>query len=228
MPDYVVDDHPSPNFGPRKGDALIDTLVLHYTDTRTVADTLSILTDPDRQVSAHYLIGEEGEVFRLVREEDRAWHSGVSYWRGECDINSRSIGIELQNPGERFGYKPFPKRQMDVVIALCLNIMARWSIPQRNVVGHSDIACDRKQDPGHLFDWQGLAKGGVGIWPAAVHAQAKELPALLNELGYDPESKKRIEAFQRHYRPRNMDNLADDETASLAQGLLQSLGPAIT
>lgn len=226
-------DRLSPNFGERKGGATPDMLVLHYTDTQTAEDALGILTDPVAQVSAHYLIDEDGTVFRLVAEEQRAWHAGLSYWRGERDVNSRSIGIELQNPGERFGYRAFPEMQMSALIALVKGILARWPIESRNILGHSDVACDRKHDPGHLFDWKGLARAGIGLWPApaALESDAaplENLPEMLVKIGYDPNCERAIEAFQRRYRPGGIDNLPDMETAALAAALLRLIPQPIT
>lgn len=227
-PDVVVEDRPSPNFGERKGGGPVDILVLHYTDTATAEDALAILTDLAKEVSAHYLIDEDGTVYRLVPEKARAWHAGLSYWRGDRDVNSRSIGIELQNPGERFGYRAFPETQMNALVALTQGILSRWPIPARNIVGHSDIACDRKHDPGHLFDWPGLARAGIGLWPEQVAASPDDLPAMLTELGYDPDCERAVEAFQRHYRPARIDNLPDAETAGLASGLLRLVAQPTT
>lgn len=221
-------DKPSPNFGERKGDAPVDTLVLHYTDTQSAVDAVDILTDPEKQVSAHYLLDEDGTVYRLVAEEKRAWHAGLSYWRGDRDVNSRSIGIEIQNPGERFGYRAFPEVQMSALITLVQGILGRWPIVPRNVIGHSDVACDRKRDPGHLFDWQGLAAAGIGLWPEAVAADPADLHAMLSGIGYDPECDRAVEAFQRHYRPSRIDNMADAETAGLAAGLLRLIAHPTT
>lgn len=221
-------DRPSSNFGDRKGDRPVDTLVLHYTDTQSAADALAILTDPAKQVSAHYLLDEDGTVYHLVDEEYRAWHAGLSYWRGDRDVNSRSIGIEIQNPGERFGYRVFPDVQMQALVLLVRGIMARWPIEQRNVIGHSDVACDRKHDPGHLFDWRWLASQGIGLWPEPVAAEPEVLSDLLADLGYDPGCECAVEAFQRHYRPARVDNRADAETAGLAAGLLRRIAHAST
>lgn len=226
--EHRIVDLPSPNFGERKGNGPVDILVLHYTDTKSARDALEILTDPAKEVSAHYLIDEDGAVYRLVDEDKRAWHAGLSFWRGDRDVNSRSIGIELQNPGERFGYRAFPDPQMMALTALCRGITARWPIPPRNVIGHSDIACDRKRDPGHLFDWRGLAREGFGLWPEPAEADAADLPVLLAEIGYDPECERAVEAFQRHYRPSRIDNRADEETAALAAGLLRRIAHPIT
>ena len=155
---------PSPNHDSRDGHA-IDMLVLHYTGMASAPQALERLCDRDAKVSAHYVVGEDGEIFSLVDEENRAWHAGVSAWRGHTNINQRSIGIEIVNPGHEFGYRAFPKAQMQAVTALCKDIVSRHAIPARNVVAHSDVAPSRKEDPGELFDWKGLAEQGIGLWP---------------------------------------------------------------
>ncbi len=157
---------PSPNFNDREGHT-IDMLVLHYTGMRSADDARDKLCNAmsDKKVSAHYLVDEDGTIYAMVDESMRAWHAGVSYWRGHTNINQRSIGIEIVNPGHEFGYRPFPKPQMEAVAELCKDILSRRAIPARNVVGHSDVAPERKQDPGELFDWKFLAEHGVGLWP---------------------------------------------------------------
>src|SRR5271156_4492223 len=155
----------SPNHDERPADGQVDMLILHYTGMRTAQAAIERLCDPEARVSSHYVVDEDGEVIRLVPEERRAWHAGVSYWRGHDTLNDRSIGIEIVNPGHEWGYRDFPALQMAAVCELCLSILARHPIPARNVVAHSDIAPDRKQDPGELFDWAGLAANGVGLWP---------------------------------------------------------------
>ena len=223
-------ERPSPNFGPRVGDGPVDTIIIHYTDTRDAEEALGLLCDPAREVSAHYLIGEDGTVYALVPESERAWHAGLSYWRGVRDVNSRSIGIELQNPGLQFGYRPFPAPQMQALATLCDGIKRRWPIEDRNVVGHSDIAPDRKADPGPLFDWRAFAAAGHGLWPddpsgpGATGQLARDLVAL----GYDPDCVRAVAAFQMHFRPGRVDNEADAETAGLAAALLQRVGPGST
>ncbi|MQP67134.1 N-acetylmuramoyl-L-alanine amidase [Niveispirillum sp. SYP-B3756] len=182
-------DHPSPNHGPRVGGPP-DMLVLHYTGMPDGPSALARLCDPASQVSAHYLVGEDGTIWKLVAEERRAWHAGKSFWRGERDINSRSIGIELVNPGHEWGYRPFPRAQMEALIALCRDIMGRHPISPLRVLGHSDVAPDRKQDPGEKFDWLALAMAGIGAWPdplPADHrpAEAGEVGRLLTHLGYE-------------------------------------------
>lgn len=208
---------PSPNHDARPPGTPIDMLVLHYTGMPDEASALARLRDPAAEVSAHYLVAEDGTVFALVPEERRAWHAGVSHWRGMTGLNARSIGIEVVNPGHEWGYRPFPALQMGAVAALCRDILARHPIPPRHVLAHSDIAPDRKRDPGELFDWEGLAREGVGLWPppwAGAVPTAAEAPALLARIGYrtDLPLPVLLAAFQRHWRPARVDGAADAET----------------
>lgn len=224
-------EHPSPNHGPRPSGTVIDTLVLHYTGMATVSAALDRLADPAAMVSAHYLIDEDGSTYRLVPEERRAWHAGLGYWRGHADLNSRSIGIELVNPGHDDGYRPFPADQMASLITLSRSILARHPIPARNVIGHSDLAPGRKTDPGELFDWRLLAAYGIGWWPdpGSRSACARALRAqpdivltrwLLGRYGYaittgaglDSQARLVLAAFQRHFRPQRVDGRLDQET----------------
>lgn len=212
-------DRPSPNFDDRPAGLGVDMLVLHYTGMRTEEEALQRLCDPAAQVSAHYVIDEDGTLTRLVPEDKRAWHAGVAFWRGRSDINARSIGIELVNPGHEFGYRPFPEAQMRALEALCRDILARHPIPARNVVGHSDVAPRRKTDPGELFDWKRLATQGIGIWPAP-RATGEDAAALLAACGYETEElAASLAAFQRHFRPARIDGIADAETLGLLAGL---------
>lgn len=219
----------SSNFQPRPVGAVIDMLVIHYTGMQSAQAALERLCDPASEVSAHYLIDEAGEVHALVDEANRAWHAGVSSWRGKPDVNSRSIGIELVNPGHEFGYRPFPAAQMASLAELSRGILSRWPIPARNVVGHSDVAPRRKQDPGELFDWYWLAQRGVGLWPKGMPlsrspSQVGEAAALLAEYGYDiADPKAALVAFQRHFRPLSCDGDADAETLALLNGALALL-----
>jgi N-acetylmuramoyl-L-alanine amidase len=221
----VIRDHPSPNHGPRAGG--IDMLVLHYTGMASAAAALQRLCAPEAAVSAHYLIAEDGAVWRLVAEERRAWHAGVSSWRGRRDINGASIGIELVNPGHEFGYRAFPEAQMAALEALCQGILARHPIPARHVIGHSDVAPQRKEDPGELFDWARLARAGIGLWPAAPAPHppqtTADLQRLLAAIGYetprsgrlDAETQRVVVAFQRHFRASRCDGADDTETRGL-------------
>ena len=230
---------PSPNFDART--APPDLLVLHYTGMATGEAALERLRDPEARVSSHYLVEEDGRVFRLVPEERRAWHAGVSFWQGERNCNATSIGIEIVNPGHEFGYRPFPKVQIDKVIALVGDIRSRWTIVDDRIVGHSDIAPERKEDPGELFPWKRLAKAGHGLWiePKAAPGQPLQtgdegvgvlaLQSGLSRLGYDVERNGRydealakvVTAFQRHWRPEAVHGVADGETRSRLMGLLR-------
>jgi N-acetylmuramoyl-L-alanine amidase len=222
---------PSPNCDERASGAVVDTLVLHYTGMPSAAAALDRLCDPDARVSAHYLIDEDGSVTALVPEALRAWHAGVSAWRGRAGVNDTSIGIELVNPGHEWGYRPFPEPQYAACIELCRGIVERWPILARNFVGHSDVAPERKADPGELFDWRRLAGAGLGLWPDHGHGRARppgELQAQLAEVGYpiaisgrlDPPTKRVIAAFQRRFRPRLVDGEPDRETRARLDGLL--------
>src|SRR5579871_10256 len=155
----------SPNHDERPPGAAIDILVLHYTGMKTADEALARLCDPAARVSAHYTIGRDGRIYAHVPEERRAWHAGVSWWAGETNVNARSMGIELVNPGHEFGYIPFAEPQIEALIELAKGIVSRHPIPPRRVVGHSDVAPARKTDPGELFPWQRLAQAGIGVWP---------------------------------------------------------------
>ena len=211
----------SPNHGVRKAekgiDPVIDTLVIHYTGMMPTIRARDWLCDPVSQVSAHYLIDEDGTTWRMVEEADRAWHAGVGAWRGWRDINSRSIGIELSNPGHDYGYRDFPDAQLDTLIALCHGILARHPIPARNVVAHSDIAPSRKIDPGELFPWDRLAAKGIGFWPTFSTDPVAEADAgqMLQAIGYDiaeNDFATVLSAFQRRFRPACFDGVLDRET----------------
>jgi N-acetylmuramoyl-L-alanine amidase len=154
-------------------------IVLHYTGMQGLKPALDILCDPDAQVSAHYVVDENGDVYQLVAEERRAWHAGVSYWQGERDLNSTSIGIEIVNPGHEFGYLAFPMAQIEAVIGLLDAVRSRWDILDCRILGHSDIAPERKQDPGEYFPWDLLSEHGHGLWPK----DADDMEARLQEMG---------------------------------------------
>ena len=240
-----VIERPSPNHDGRPAGVAIDMLVLHYTGMTSAAAALARLCDPAAKVSAHYLIDEDGAVYGLVGEHRRAWHAGVSSWRGRRDINGCSIGVEIVNPGHEFGYRPFPEAQMVAVEALGRAIVARQPIPPRHVLGHSDVAPGRRQDPGELFDWARLAAAGVGLWPTAKVARGEmglslrpgdagkpvvEFQWALAEFGYEvtvdgafgAKTGAVVAAFQRHFRPRNVDGVVDPETAQLIFQVLAS------
>jgi N-acetylmuramoyl-L-alanine amidase len=189
---------PSPNFNDRPKDQSVDMLVLHYTGMKTGKAALERMCDPAFEVSAHFMVDIDGTIHQLVSEEKRAWHAGVSYWRGNTNINDRSIGIEIVNPGHEWGYEPFPIVQMESVISLCQDILSRHSIEARNIVGHSDIAPSRKMDPGELFDWNWLAQEGIGL--ASFEGDAT--PDNLSEFGYDVSDwEKALIAFRRRFDP---------------------------
>ena len=230
---------PSPNFDPRTTPP--DTIVLHYTGMPTGEEALERLRDPAAKVSAHYVVEEDGRIFRLVPEERRAWHAGLSFWKGVRDINSASVGIEIVNPGHEFGYRPFPDAQIASVIGLVGDIRTRWTVENDRIVGHSDVAPDRKDDPGELFPWKRLAEAGHGLWvepPAAPGAPLSEgeestgvfaLQAGFTRLGYDcapsgkfdAHTKAVVTAFQRHWRQEKVDGIADGETRARLIGLLR-------
>jgi N-acetylmuramoyl-L-alanine amidase len=227
---------PSPNHDARPDGEPIDTLVLHYTGMRTGREAIARLRDPAARVSSHYVVEEDGAVFRLVPEERRAWHAGVSHWRGQEALNGRSIGIEIVNPGHEWGYRPFPALQMAAVCDLCLGILGRHPITARNVVAHSDIAPDRKQDPGELFDWEGLAAEGVGLWPRGIPglagAAVPDGPAralrLLGGIGYrtDLPLPVLVTAFQRRWRPERVDGAPDAGTLARMEAVAALAGDA--
>jgi N-acetylmuramoyl-L-alanine amidase len=204
---------PSPNFDARPGG--VDVLVLHYTGMQTGAAALERLCDLAARVSAHYLVEEDGTIYRLVEEQQRAWHAGVSFWRGARGLNDGSIGIEIVNPGHEWGYRAFPPAQMAAVASLCQGILARHAIPARNIVAHSDVAPDRKQDPGELFDWQFLAGQGVGLWTDEFLAPG-DLTEDLAAIGYDTSASQVITAFQRRFLPGNLTGMADTPTRARA------------
>jgi N-acetylmuramoyl-L-alanine amidase len=199
-----ITEHASRNFSDRRDGKKPYLLILHYTDTKTTKDAVDILCDPAQQVSAHYVVGDDGEIFRLVDEDKRAWHAGRSFWAGEEDINSCSIGIEIQNTGHSHGLRSFPAVQLHALSALCRDIIKRHNIQPQNVLGHSDIAPGRKVDPGHLFPWRWLAEEGVGAWPdSAAEDDTGDLMSFLVSYGYDQRAgeKSLITEFQRHFEP---------------------------
>jgi N-acetylmuramoyl-L-alanine amidase len=221
---------PSPNHDARPPGTPVDVLVMHYTGMRTAEAALARLCDPASKVSSHYTVDEDGTVYAHVPEEQRAWHAGTSWWAGARDINARSIGIEIVNPGHEFGYRAFPAEQIDAVIALTKDILSRHPIPQRRVLGHSDVAPGRKEDPGELFPWHQLAAAGIGLWP---HEHKAVLPIsfekALRRYGYgirpdtEVSPEQAITAFQRHFRPGKLDGLMDAECESILAGLLAKL-----
>ena len=234
-------DAPSSNFEARTAPPHI--LVLHYTGMKSGTEALARLCDPaPPRVSAHYMVEEDGTVYRLVPEARVAWHAGVSSWKGERNLNGVSIGVEIVNPGHEWGYRPFPERQIDKLISLIDDIRTRWTIPDQNIVGHSDIAPGRKDDPGELFPWARLHQAGHGIWvppqaaPGEPLREADEgvgvfaLQAGLTRLGYDSApsgvfdagTRDIVTAFQRHWRPSLCDGVADGETRATLMAVLRA------
>ncbi|PZO87660.1 MAG: N-acetylmuramoyl-L-alanine amidase [Sphingomonas sanxanigenens] len=215
---------PSPNFDERK--LPVTMIVLHYTGMKDAASAIDRLCDPEAKVSAHYLVNEDGQVIRMVHEDKRAWHAGRSHWRGVTDINSASIGIEIVNPGHEFGYRPFPEEQIEALIPLIADIKDRHLITRGNIVGHSDIAPTRKQDPGELFPWGRLARLRLALprptknlmdpnWTEAGFLLA------LERFGYDVSDKlAAVVAFQRRFRPELIDGEIDGECRAILLALL--------
>jgi N-acetylmuramoyl-L-alanine amidase len=233
---------PSPNFDART--APPDMIVLHYTGMTDGPSALARMRDPQAKVSAHYMVEEDGRVFALVPEARRAWHAGRSFWRGETDINACSVGVELVNPGHEFGYRAFAEPQIAALIDLLGEVRSRWTVPDARILGHSDIAPERKTDPGELFPWRRLAAAGHGLWaepeasPGAALGPGDEglgvlaLQAGLRRFGYDCEPtglfderlSLLLRAFQRHWRPERVDGLADGETRARLVALLRQAG----
>lgn len=215
----------SPNFDERT--APISMAVIHYTEMKPVETALARLTDPEARVSAHYLITEDGEVIRLVPEDKRAWHAGASYWRGMKDVNSASIGIELDHPGHELGYREFSDAQINALVPLLARIVRQYDIPRANVVGHSDVAPLRKIDPGELFPWDRLAEYGLCLpRPAKLgigdpfHNEGAFILAL-ERFGYDiTEGRKAIEAFERRWRPELIEGRMDAQLGAILWHLL--------
>lgn len=221
----------SPNHGERKP-VPVDILLLHYTGMATTDAALERLCDPAAEVSSHYLVREDGTILQLVPEARRAHHAGKSFWQGETDVNSRSIGIEIGNGGHDFGLPAYPPGQIAAVIALCRDIMERRGIVPERVLAHSDVSPDRKRDPGELFPWHELAAAGVGVWVEpqppgegglGEGAQGEPVRALQFALAgygypveptgvYDAATTDVVAAFQRHFRPARVDGIADAST----------------
>jgi N-acetylmuramoyl-L-alanine amidase len=217
-------DRPSPNFDERP--APVSMIVLHYTGMPDAETAVARLCDPEARVSCHYLIQEDGQILRMVPEEKRAWHAGDSYWRGIQKVNDVSIGIEIVNPGHEFGYRPYPDEQIDALIPLIADIKERHGITRGNVVGHSDIAPRRKQDPGELFPWHRLARLRLALPRPAKNLMDPNWTnggflLALERFGYDvADPLAAIVAFQRRYRPELMDGEIDGECRSILLGLL--------
>lgn len=233
------------NYEPRRNGRRPDLLLIHYTGMRSAAGAVDWLTRAESKVSCHYAVNEQGLITQMVPETLRAWHAGVSHWAGEEDINSCSIGIEVHNPGHHIDYWAFPAAQMTAVEALCVDIVRRNGIPPERVLGHSDVAPQRKDDPGEKFDWRRLAKAGVGLWvePAPLQGDAGlahderghavlQLQERLRALGYgvpahgtyDEATRRVVLAFQRHWRQTRCDGRADASTLVTLSRLEAALG----
>jgi N-acetylmuramoyl-L-alanine amidase len=233
----IIKEHLSPNAGPRRpvnGETRVRHLVFHYTGMTSCEKALERLCDPAFEVSAHYVIAEDGTVYRIVPEDLRAWHAGKSFWHGIRDINSTSIGVEIVNPGHEYGYRAYPPAQIDTVMELAGEIMARHRIKTCDVLGHSDIAPGRKTDPGELFPWKDLATRGIGLWPEDTitlpgHVDMTGALRRLSDIGYavpmtpdlgsdilNPDSAVTdvVSAFQGRYRQSKVDGVLDRETAA--------------
>src|SRR6202167_2595589 len=234
LPDssVVADVVPSPNHGERQAGRRPDMIVLHYTGMPEAAAALDRLCSAASQVSAHYIVFDDGRIVQMVQESRRAWHAGTASWAGENDINSCSIGIEIANPGHDYDYPEFPKRQIAAVTALCRGIQTRNTIPPVRVLAHSDVAPSRKQDPGEKFPWRTLCDSGVGHWvkPApiseggvvlALGDRNNAVATMQDELGkygygvtasgiYDSATHDVVKAFQRHFRPERIDGVSDE------------------
>lgn len=238
-PDLTILRRQSPNCDtrPEPGGVFIDTLILHYTGMQTGQAAIERLCDREAKVSSHYVVEEDGTIWCLVDEAMRGYHAGISYWRGRRALNDVSIGIEIVNPGHEWGYRPFPAAQIAAVTALCRQILARHPIPPGHVLGHSDIAPNRKQDPGELFPWRQLAEAGIGLWPQALAQLPAELPgpdfadedvahsawaeaaAALAGIGYEIGAdwdadalRVPLLAFQRHWHARHLSGRPDAGT----------------
>jgi N-acetylmuramoyl-L-alanine amidase len=221
--DEIID-CPSPNFDDR--DQPVSIVVLHYTGMADAASAIERLRDPESRVSCHYLIAEDGQVLRMVAEENRAWHAGRSYWRGVHHVNAASIGIEIVNPGHELGYRPFTAQQMDALVPLLAGIVLRHQVPRANMVGHSDIAPARKQDPGELFDWALLARHGLAVARPTrgmvdPHWTDGGFLLALERYGYDVrDPEPAVTAFQRRFRPELVDGEIDGESRAILLQLL--------
>ncbi len=234
---------PSPNHGERRDGRRPDMLILHYTGMPVDGEALQWLCNPVSEVSCHYFVFPDGQILQLVPEGRRAWHAGLSAWGEEHDVNSASIGIEIAHPGHDGGLPPYPEAQVDAVTRLCRDIAARWRIPPDRVLAHSDVAPDRKRDPGELFPWETLHRAGVGHWvrPAAMSdgrffargdrgTPVEALQAMLALYGYalpitgafDETTERVVTAFQRHFRQSKVDGVADASTITTLRDLIAS------
>ncbi|MCP4184759.1 MAG: N-acetylmuramoyl-L-alanine amidase [Hyphomicrobiales bacterium] len=241
---FVNQVEPSPNFGERRQVKSPDLIILHYTGMKSGEAALTRLCCGEAEVSSHYLIGEDGEIIQLVAEGKRAWHAGISCWKGIKDINSHSIGIEIVNRGHEYGYADFPDEQMESVVQLLGDIVARYRIKSADILAHSDIAPLRKQDPGELFDWHYLYKAGLGIWvePAPIRPgdslgigqqgdSVLNYQLALQKIGFEIVPSGKFDeltvacttAFQRHFRQEKVDGIADISTVETLNKLLEKV-----
>lgn len=236
--------YPSPNIEDRRTGWRADMVVLHYTGMPSAEKAIGWLANPESKVSCHYVIDEEGRITQMVEEAKRAWHAGASHWGGDTDINSASIGIEIQNPGHEHGYPEFPPAQMEAVAALCRDIVRRRGVPPERILAHSDIAPGRKIDPGEKFNWSWLARHGVGHWvhPASVghcldddEDAVAEMRALMRAYGYGTENDARpdwftvlVRTFQMHFRPARADGRLDAGTLDTLRRLVDALPARVT
>lgn len=230
---------PSPNFDKRDGGVRLQYIVLHYTDMETTEAALARMCDRESKVSAHYLVSEEGLIYQLVKEQDRAWHAGKSFWRGTTDLNSASIGIELSNPGHTYGYVPFPEEQITALKCLIKDIAGRNNMSAKTaLLAHSDIAPDRKKDPGELFPWASLAADGLGLWPLSENefsgpATLSGCRALLGQIGYDcgeagqeEKTEFALIAFCRRYCPEYLGAPVSQETVKKLIAVAKAIATA--
>jgi N-acetylmuramoyl-L-alanine amidase len=245
----VAEVRPSPNHNERKSGAKLDMILLHYTGMRDNEAAVRQLCAPLAEVSSHYVVLQDGYIIQLVAEARRAWHAGASYWAGETDVNSRSIGIEVANPGHDHGYPDFPKRQIAAVTALCRSILTRHHVPADRVLAHSDVAPSRKQDPGEKFPWKVLADSGMGLWVKPVPIKpspifvlgesdptVEEMQQLLARYGYgvtptgylDSSARDAVAAFQRHFRPTKVDGIIDLSTLATLKALIAARDARLT
>jgi len=234
----------SPNFsGEKRLNNSIKIIIIHYTGMQSERESLDRLTDPKSKVSSHYAINQKGKIFRLVNDNQIAWHAGKSCWGKYKNLNKNSIGIELVNKGHQFGYTNFKKRQLSSLIKICKSLIKKYKIKKRNIVGHSDIAPLRKIDPGEKFPWKQLANNKIGIWhncKSSLLRQYRNIKILekkdkikfiknLNNIGYCFSTKKKsflmkiVKAFQRHYRQELINGYPDKECLIIAQNLSKKL-----
>ena len=224
----------SPNFDKKKRlNKNITTIIIHYTGMQSERESFKRLISPGSKVSCHYLINRSGKIFKMVKEENIAWHAGKSMWRNYKNLNKNSIGIELVNKGHRYGYQHFTKIQIKKLIELCKYLKRKYAIKKKNFLGHSDIAPLRKIDPGEKFPWKYLSSKGLGIYPNKIiiknkfqKPQSKNFFKNLHTIGYrylkTNFKKKIIKNFQRRYRPQKVNGILDQETFKISEFLTKN------